>query len=86
MASLNSLVCYFLHFFIFLRYLTKLDLSVEEFRSTILMRNKITPDKSHEGPPKSLTSLNAVPKAFDWYASLPLPMALSNNMIGRVKE
>lgn len=47
--------------------LTDLDLSVEEFQSTVLMRNKMTPDKTHEGPPKSIRAPNAVPKAFDWY-------------------
>jgi len=42
------------------------DLSVEEFRSTILMKNKITPDRSHAGPPQTLAAQAPIPKAFDW--------------------
>jgi len=41
------------------------DLSVEEFKSTILMKNKIVPDVNHPGP-KIQKTKKAIPNVFDW--------------------
>jgi hypothetical protein len=50
---------------------TFLDLSPEEFQSTILMKKKIHPRKedknSRIGNKKKLTSNLMAPSAFDWY-------------------
>jgi len=41
------------------------DLSVTEFKSKILMKNKIIPDRNHPGPPKT-SVLPQVPSKYDW--------------------
>jgi len=41
------------------------DLSPTEFREKYLMKNKITPDRNHGGPPMNVNLANA-PNTYDW--------------------